>query len=333
MPVCAARTQPTPVSSSGIPRESEHMSTSPLSDSPYEVLGVPADADAATLRAAYRRALRHAHPDTGGDPAAFHAVQLAWELVGTPEARAAFDRGRGPSGAPAREAWAPAAPRPRRDSRPLARAYGHPGGFSRERYLGLIKEWVGRGVDLDDPYDPALVRSAPRELRHLLADAIAEEETARALPALGIAYTIWHDLATDAAGPGLPPKLDHLALGPSGLFAIQSEDWGAPVALHRGEIVGDALEGERPIRALAARAKAIGRAARVKPTALMVVVPDEHLAEPMQLGGTVRGAGVAVVRRSRLLSAVREGLPGAPHLGGTEVMEVRARLQAAVRFA
>jgi hypothetical protein len=309
------------------------MADSPLSDSPYEVLGVTADADDAALRAGYRRALRQAHPDTGGDPAAFHAVQRAWELIGTPEARAAFDRGRGFGDGPAHEAWAPSAPKPRRDSRPQARAYGHPGGFSRERYLGLIREWAGRGVDLEDPYDPSLVRSAPRELRHILADAIAEEETARALPALGIAYTIWHDLATEAAGPGLPPKLDHLVLGPSGLFAIQSEDWGGPVSMHRGELAGEALDGERPIRALAARAKAIGRAARVKPTALLVVVPDDHLAEPMELGGTTRGAVVAVVRRTRLLSAIREGLPGSAHLGGTEVMEVRSRLQAVVRYA
>ncbi|GAA1763252.1 J domain-containing protein [Agromyces humatus] len=311
------------------------MPDSPLSDSPYEVLGVAADADAATLRLAYRRALRGAHPDTGGDAIRFHAVQAAWELVGTPEARAAFDRGIrtvAPSDAP-HEAWAPTAPKPRRDSRPQARSYGHPGGLSRETYLALVREWVGRGVTLDDPYDPALVRSAPRDIRHVLADALAEEATARSLATLGIAYTVWHDLATDAAGRGLPPKLDHLVLGPTGLFAIQSEDWGATVALKRGELVGEALGGERPIRALAARAKAIGRAARVKPTALVVVVPDEHADEPLELGGSVRGATVALVRRSRLASAVREGLPGSAHLGGTELMEVRSRLQAVVRFA
>ena len=45
------------------------------------------------------------------------------------------------------------------------------------------------------------------------------------------------------------------------------------------------------------------------------------------------GAVVALVRSSRLASAVREGLPGSAHLGGTEVMEVRSRLQAVVRFA
>ncbi|QEO15371.1 DnaJ domain-containing protein [Agromyces intestinalis] len=310
------------------------MADSPLSASPYEIIGVSADADDAALRAAYRRALRQAHPDTGGDPAAFHAVQRAWAMIGTPEARAAYDRGRGYGTADAsREAWAPAAPRARRDSRPLARSYGHPGGFSRERYLELIREWVGRGVTVDDPYDPALVRGAPRDIRHLLADALVEEQTARSLATLGIAYTVWHDLATDAAGPSLPPKLDHLVLGPSGLFAIQSEDWGGEVSLRRTEVVGEVLGRERPVHALAARAKAISRAARVKPTALMVVVPDEHLAEPLQVGGTVRGAVVALVRSSRLASAVREGLPGSAHLGGTEVMEVRSRLQAVVRFA
>lgn len=308
------------------------MADSPLSSSPYEVLGVARDVDESALRAAYRRALRAAHPDTGGDPAAFHAVQRAWELIGTPAAREAFDRGRGTS-TPTREAWAPAPPRERRDSRPLARTYGHPGGFSRQVYLDLVREWAGRGVTLDDPYDPALVRGAPRDIRHVLADALVEEQTARALSTLGIAYTVWHDLATDAAGHGLPPKLDHLVLGPSGLFAIQSEDWGGPVALRRGEVIGEGVGAERPVRALAARAKSIARAAKVRPTALLIVVPDEHAAEPLQLGGSVRGAVVALVRASRVASAVREGLPGSAHLGGTEVMEVRARLQAVIRFA
>lgn len=307
------------------------MPESPLSASPYELLGVAVDADDATLRAAYRRALREAHPDTGGDAARFHAVQHAWSLVGTPEARARFDRGAGAGPAPTRETWAPAAPRPRQDSRPLARSYGHPGGYDRERYLALVREWAGRGVTLDDPYDPALVRSAPRDIRHVLADALAEEATARSLSTLGIAYTIWHDIATDAAGP--PPKLDHLVLGPTGLFAVQSEDWGGEVAFRRGELTGQALAGERPFRALAARAKSVTRPAKVKPTALIVVVPDEHASEPLAIGGSIRGATTALVRRSRLASAIREGLPGAPTLGGTDVMEVRARLQAVIRFA
>ena len=263
-------------------------------------------------RLAYRRALRTAHPDTGGDPSRFHAVQLAWELVGTPEARAAFDRGaRGGAPAPTREAWAPAAPTPRRDSRPLARSYGHPGGLSRERYLSLVREWAGRGVTVDDPYDPVARAGcatghppcARRRARRGGDGALAVDARHRL-----------HGLARPGDGcrgaAASRPKLDHLVLGPTGLFAIQSEDWGGQVAMKRGELIGEALDGERPIRALAARAKAIGRAARVKPTALVIVVPDEHAAEPLQLGGTNRGAVVALVRRSRLMSAIREGLPG-----------------------
>ena len=43
----------------------------------------------------------------------------------------------------------------------------------------MLREWAGRGTPPADPYDPALVRSAPREIRHALAKALAEEETAR----------------------------------------------------------------------------------------------------------------------------------------------------------
>ncbi|MFF3601964.1 J domain-containing protein, partial [Kitasatospora indigofera] len=69
------------------------MHDSPLSASPYEVLGVAVGVSDEELRKAYRRMLRATHPDTGGDPARFDAVQRAWVLVGTATARAAYDRG------------------------------------------------------------------------------------------------------------------------------------------------------------------------------------------------------------------------------------------------
>ena len=65
--------------------------------------------------------------------------------VSPPEARAVYDaRGRR-SAATEAPAYAPAAPRPRADSRPQARSAGHPGGWYRERYLAELREWVGRG--------------------------------------------------------------------------------------------------------------------------------------------------------------------------------------------
>lgn len=309
---------------------------SPLAASPYEILGVPATASHDELRRAYRRKLRETHPDTGGAARHFHAVQHAWELIGTPEARASYDRGGVRTGAEEdARTWAPAAPPKRPDSRPQARAYGHPGGWFRERYLELLHEWMGRGVDVPDPYDPALLRSAPREVRHLLAAAVAEEDTARALATLGIGFTVWHDVATAAVGHDTRNdrgKIDHIVLGPTGLWAMLSEDWGEQVKTRRGEVIGPALApGERPMHELAARARAFARDARVKFSALVIVVPDGASPEDLAPLGSVRGAQALLVQRPRLAHLVRTGLPGVG-VGGTDLFEVRTRVAGAVQF-
>jgi hypothetical protein len=187
---------------------------------------------------------------------------------------------------------------------------------------------VGRGEPVADPYDPVLVRSAPRDLRHLLADAIAEEATARTLSELGIGFTVWHDVDTGAP----EQKLDHVVLGPTGLFAMLSEDYGDEVRVRKGELLVPADVGDRPMHELGARAKVIARAARVKFSALVIVVPDDELAESVVVLGSVRGATTAVVRRSRLGGLLREGLPGARTIGGTELFDLRTRLQSAIRL-
>lgn len=280
--------------------------------------------------------LRAAHPDTGGSEEQFHAVQRAWALVGTTAGRAAYDRGQ--SATPSGASWTPAPPRRRQDSRPTARSYGHPGGWRRERYLTLIREWAGRGAELTDPYDAALVRSAPRELRHMLADALAEEATASSLSTLGIGYTVWHDVATDvrsgdARFTGGIDKIDHVILGPTGLFALLSEDWGGPVSTRKGELTGEVLApGERPMHGLALSAKSVARAARVRFTGLVIVVPDDSAEESLTVLGRMRGIPTVLVERSRLLSLLRNGLPGTAPMGGNELFDVRTRLQSAIRF-
>ena len=304
------------------------MPDSPISATPYEVLGVAPTASQDDLRVAYRRLLRETHPDTGGDSARFIAVQLAWERVGTPDDRAEYDRGRSAGGA-SRAQWAPRGRPGQQDTRPKSRAYGHPGGWRRERYLQLMREWVGRGVDLDDPYDPTLVTSAPRDIRRILSDALAEEATARTLADLGIGFTIWHDVATISS----EEKIDQVVLGPTGLFALLSEDYGAPVKARRGELVGEALDGYEPVHSLGVRAKHLARAARVKFSALVIGLPDDALDSPIVALGTLRGASVAAVRQSHLAVVMRSGIPGTRVVGGNELFDVRTRLQAAIRFA
>jgi hypothetical protein len=307
------------------------MPESPIAATPYEVLRIPATASDEELRVAYRRRLRETHPDTGGDAVSFSAVQQAWALIGSPELRAQYDRGHthlaGSQRADSAFSWAPHQAS-RADSRPRARSYGHPGGWRRERYLSLMREWMGRGDNPPDPYDAALVRSAPRELRHILADALSEESTARTLADLGIGFTIWHDVST-----GSPEqKIDHIVLGPPGLFAILSENYGAAVRIRKGDLIVPEEPNSRPIHELGVRAKVIARAARVRFSGLMIVLPDEELAEDFTVLGSVRGATTAVVRQSRLPGLLREGLPGERVVGGTELFDVRTRLQGAIRF-
>lgn len=303
------------------------MSDSPAAASPYEVLGVSPAATDEELRRAYRRKLRQSHPDVGGSAASFHAVQLAWERIGSPQSRAAYDGARYPETSyAAASGTGPARPSA---SGMKARMHGHPGGHSRQRYLTLLREWVGRGATLADPYAPDLIRSAPREIRHRLAKALAEESTAQLISGLGIGYTAWHDVATRDD----TPKIDHLVLGPAGLFAILSEDWGSPVQLRRGELVGAALEaGEEPLAEFATAARILAKSLRVRFTALIVVAPDEAVPEPLSLPGRGRRPLAVVIPRSRLVGMLREGILGMERGSFEKVFELRSSLQNNIRF-
>jgi hypothetical protein len=66
----------------------------------YQVLRIPVTATDKEIKVAYRKAARTAHPDHGGDPAAFRRVTLAYETLIDARSRADYDRsygrGRGP---------------------------------------------------------------------------------------------------------------------------------------------------------------------------------------------------------------------------------------------
>lgn len=295
----------------------------PLAASAYEVLGVAATVDDDELRRAYRLRLRQTHPDTGGDAAIFIRVQRAWEHVGTPTDRAAYDQGRD-----AVRWGAPRASAARSGTRPLTKSYGQAGGWRRLRYLQMLTQHLGRTVTAREAYDPAVVRSAPWEVRRMLADALAEESTAAAIDDLGIGFTVWHDVV---CGADAAHKLDHAVLGPTGLYGLVSEDFGDAVRFRRGEVIGATVGGSTPVTDLLARIRSLSRTARVRFAGAIVILPDDDLDEPVAALGSVRGLPVSVVQRSALRLVLRGGIAGARPLGATEAFDVRTRLAQSAR--
>jgi hypothetical protein len=121
-------------------------------------------------------------------------------------------------------------------------------------------------------------------------------------------------------------------LGPSGLYGLLSEDFGGPVGLRRGELVGDGVDGA-PIASLVARMRGLARAAGVRFSGAIVVLPDDDVLQVIDEIGKVKGTPVAVVSRGALSTVLRRGITGVRAIGGNEVFDVRTRLQQAVRFA
>ena len=83
---------------------------------PYKVLQVDPEAEDEVIQAAYRRLAQKYHPDRRDDPegvARMVAINAAWEMVGDPAKRAAYDLGRSSAGRAAASGPPPAAPGPR----------------------------------------------------------------------------------------------------------------------------------------------------------------------------------------------------------------------------
>ncbi len=72
-----------------------------MSQDPYAILGVDHDADAETIKKAYRRLARQLHPDVNPDPETqerFKEVSAAYEVLSDPEKRRMYDLGGDPFG-------------------------------------------------------------------------------------------------------------------------------------------------------------------------------------------------------------------------------------------
>jgi len=165
-------------------------------------------------------------------------------------------------------------------------------------------------------------------VRRMLADALAEEGTASAIADLGIGFTAWHDVV---CGADAAQKLDHVVVGPTGLYGLVSEDFGDTVRFRQGEVTGAAVGSATPVADLLSRIRSISRTARVRFAGAILILPDDDVDQPVSALGSVRGLLVCVVKRSAVRTVLRRGIPGARPLGATEAFDVRTRLTHSAR--
>jgi hypothetical protein len=126
--------------------------------------------------------------------------------------------------------------------------------------------------------------------------AKGERHTARLLDHLGrYGFVSFHDLAV----PDSPANLDHLVVGPSGVFVIDSKQWTGQVQQSGDGLVWhDHYRLDRTLATIRWQAETLGRLLGV-PVAPLVCVHGAHIQ-----GGGLHAQGVAVVPASRLRSAL-----------------------------
>jgi hypothetical protein len=126
--------------------------------------------------------------------------------------------------------------------------------------------------------------------------AAGERRTTRLLDRLGRdGYVVFHDLAM----PDSPANLDHLVVGPSGVFVIDSKAWSGQVHQSSdGLIWHNHYRLDRTLATIRWQAETLGRLLDV-PVAPLVCVHGAHVQ-----GGGLRAQGVAVVPATLLRSAL-----------------------------
>ena len=137
---------------------------------PYKVLQVDPEAEDEVIQAAYRRLAQKYHPDRSPDAdgrARMVAINAAWELIGDPGKRAAFDRGR--AAARSRPPSPAAPPRPAASTGSAGQpspSHGAPpgpgpGGGPRERPPETVSsDWTSGRSSAGGGYDPRTMRAA-----------------------------------------------------------------------------------------------------------------------------------------------------------------------------
>jgi hypothetical protein len=152
----------------------------------------------------------------------------------------------------------------------------------------------------------AQARKAREKARRL--DAVAdrwergaegESQTAAALATLGPGWVIWHDVAW----PGRRyANIDHVVVGPTGIFVVDSKNWSGSISIRDGVLRQNGYGREREVAGCAEAAIAIGG---LVPEHVAACRPVMCFVHPQALSQQIRD--VTVCSTSNLVSTIAGG--------------------------
>ena len=144
-------------------------------------------------------------------------------------------------------------------------------------------------------------------LESFLKGARGEEWVARELQFLPSAYEVFHGVeAPKARDSEFGGDCDHVVVGPSGLFVVETKNWSGRVTVENGRVLYDGRDPSRP------PLDQVRESARLIREFLAAALQREIVVTPVlcfaanTLDGKTQGAGGAIVCNARFLNAVIE---------------------------
>lgn len=81
-----------------------------------------------------------------------------------------------------------------------------------------------------------------RRLQSFIKGAEGEEQVARLLSFLPASYSIFNDFQLDGSGPAF----DHIIVGPTGVFVVETKNWNGEISFQNGQVLCNGKTPSRP---------------------------------------------------------------------------------------
>ena len=159
------------------------------------------------------------------------------------------------------------------------------------------------------------MRGGLRGISSFFKGARGEEKVALLLETLPGGYHVFHDVPCGEAG-----GIDHLVVGPTGCFVVETKFWSGEVTLESGVIrVGGELPSRSPIPQVRASVSALRAFLEERLEAVPACVPVVCFASNTLAGGRCVAEDTTVCNASELLSLV---LASSGHVSADDVERV-----------